>query len=334
MTDYNLAQLTHRKRQRWIFAIRGMIIAILMLVIVYLFVGDLVINPFDGLNPLEQQLLMQLRVPRLLSAMVVGGALAISGATLQILLRNVLAEPGVIGVSGGASVAMVLLITFIPGAATTLGYSLGAILGAMSFTLILVTMARVTRLTTTRLLLVGVALGIISSSFVTLAFYFSDELSLRQLMYWLMGSLGGVSYAQLGMLIFPLFVIAWIIRQSVKLDKIMLGEVHARQLGVDVHSIRWKLIIAVSVLVGVSVALAGIVGFVGLVVPHMIRLLLGTENRYLLPTSVLAGAAFLLFSDLIARIVLPNAELPLGVVTTLFGAPVFIWMLVRNYDAR
>ncbi len=334
MTDQPLLLLAQQKRQRWMFAIKTLLISILLLAVISLLVGDFLINPFDGLSSLEQQLLWQLRLPRLFGALVVGGALALSGATLQILLRNVLAEPGVIGVSGGASVAMVLLITFIPAAATTLGYTAGAIIGAIGFTFILVTMAKVSRLTTTRLLLVGVALGIISNAVVTLAFYFSDELSLRQLMYWLMGSLGAVNLSQLMVLLVPVFVMWWIIRQSTRLDKIMLGEVHALQLGVDVFKLRWKLIVAVSVLVGVSVAVAGVIGFVGLVVPHIVRLLLGTENRYLLPTSVLAGSTFLLFSDLIARTVMENAELPLGVVTTLFGAPVFIWMLVKNHDYR
>lgn len=334
MTDLPFLLLAQNKRQRWVIAIRALFIIILALIVLSLLLGDFLINPLDGLNSLELQLLWQLRLPRIIGSIIVGGSLALAGATLQILLRNVLAEPGVIGVSGGASVAMVLLITFFPAAATTLGYTAGSIIGALCFTFILVTMAKVSRLTTTRLLLVGVALGIISNSVVTLAFYFSDELSLRQLLYWLMGSLGGVSLSQILVLLVPLLVMWWIIAQASKLDKIMLGEVHALQLGVDVYKIRWKLIVAVSVLVGVSVAVAGVIGFVGLVVPHIVRLLLGTENRYLLPTSVLAGAAFLLFSDLIARTVMTNAELPLGVVTTLFGAPIFIWMLMKNHDYR
>jgi vitamin B12 transport system permease protein len=330
----NISQFALRKHQQWVLTIKLSALSALILSILYLIVGDLFINPFDGLDSLEQQLLFQLRVPRLLAALVVGASLAISGATLQILLRNVLAEPGVIGVSGGASVAMVILITFFPYAATTLGYTLGAIIGALGFTIILVLMARVHRLSTTRLLLIGVALGIISSSIVTLAFYFSDELSLRQLMYWLMGSLGGISSSQLLVLIIPIPVIFWILTQANRLDKVMLGEIHAQQLGIDVYQLRWKLIIAVAILVGCAVAIAGIIGFVGLVIPHIVRLVLGTENRYLLPTCAVAGATFLIFSDLIARVVLSNAELPLGVVTTLFGAPVFIWMLVKSHDYR
>ncbi|MGX9418368.1 vitamin B12 ABC transporter permease BtuC [Vibrio sp. WJH972] len=330
----NLSQIAEQEQKSWASTIKRMTIAMLLLSIGYTLVGDLVINPFDGLDQLEQQLLFQLRIPRLVAALVIGASLAISGATLQILLRNVLAEPGVIGVSGGASVAMVVLITFFPFAANTFGYTAGAIAGAISFTVVLVAMARVHRLSTTRLLLVGVVLGIISSSIVTLAFYFSDELSLRQLMYWLMGSLSGVSFTQFYVLLIPFPVIYWLIKQANRLDKIMLGEIHAQQLGIDVYKLRWKLIVAVSLLVGCSVAIAGVIGFLGLVIPHIVRLAIGTENRYLLPTSAVAGAMFLVFSDLIARTVLTNAELPLGVVTTLFGAPVFIWMLVKSHDYR
>lgn len=330
----NLSQVTEQKHHQWVSTIKLSVVGIVLLSVIYTFVGDLIINPFDGLDALEQQLLYQLRIPRLIAALVVGASLAISGATLQILLRNVLAEPGVIGVSGGASVAMVILITFFPYAANTFGYTVGAIIGALSFTAILVAMARVHRLSTTRLLLVGVALGIISSSVVTLAFYFSDELSLRQLMYWLMGSLSGISLSQFYVLLVPIPVMYWLVTQAHRLDKIMLGEVHAQQLGIDVFSLRWKLIIAVAILVGCAVAIAGIIGFLGLVVPHLVRLAIGTENRYLLPTSAIAGAMFLVFSDLIARTALSNAELPLGVVTTLFGAPIFIWMLVKNHDYR
>jgi vitamin B12 transport system permease protein len=114
----------------------------------------------------------------------------------------------------------------------------------------------------------------------------------------------------------------------------MMGEVHAKQLGIDVHRIRWKLLVAVAVLVGASVALGGIIGFVGLVVPHLLRLAFGTENRYLLPLSAVAGALLLVFADLISRTALDASELPLGVVTTTIGAPVFVWMLLKNHDSR
>ncbi|WP_059120919.1 vitamin B12 ABC transporter permease BtuC [Vibrio sp. MEBiC08052] len=330
----NFTQLLFEKRKRWYRAMITMSALLLVSSAVYVFAGEVFIAPWREMTGFEQQLILDLRLPRLIAAMVIGACLAVSGATLQVLLGNVLAEPGIIGVSGGASVAMVIILFFFPFAATPLVFMFGAIVGAMVFTAILVGIARSMKLTTIRLLLVGVALGILTRSVVTWAFYFSTDLSLRQLMYWLMGSIGGIdwSYHLLSLLILP--VLIWLIGQGRVLDRLMMGEMHAKQLGIDVHRVRWKLVVAVAVLVGASVALGGIIGFVGLVVPHLLRLAFGTENRYLLPLSAIAGALLLVFADLISRTALDAAELPLGVVTTTVGAPVFIWMLLKSHDSR
>ncbi|WP_114764377.1 vitamin B12 ABC transporter permease BtuC [Vibrio rhodolitus] len=330
----DFTQLIARKNQRWQRTILWMLAALLIVSSVYLMVGELFINPFGELSSLQQQLITQLRLPRLLAALAIGASLAVSGAVLQVLLGNVLAEPGVLGISGGASVMMVILLFFFPLLATPVGFMVAAVAGAMLFTLLLVSLTKALRLTTTRLLLIGVALGILASSIVTWAFYFSDDMSLRILMYWLMGSIGGASWYQhiLTLVIVP--VVIWLCCQGTILDKLMMGETHAKQLGLDVESIRWKLILAVSVLVGGAVALGGVISFVGLVVPHLLRLALGSENRYLLPISAIAGATLLALADIIARTALDAAELPLGVVTTTLGAPIFVWMLVKNHDAR
>jgi vitamin B12 transport system permease protein len=174
----------------------------------------------------------------------------------------------------------------------------------------------------------------LSGAVVTWAFYFSDDLSLRQLMYWLMGSVGGASWHHHILTLCMIPVLVWLCLKGQVLDKLMMGELHAKQLGIDVDAVRWKLILAVSILVGGAVALGGVIGFVGLIVPHLLRLSLGSENRYLLPLSALSGAALLVFADIIARTALDSAELPLGVVTTSIGAPIFIWMLVKNHDSR
>ncbi|MGD8121205.1 vitamin B12 ABC transporter permease BtuC [Vibrio sp. TRT 2004] len=328
------SQLLNRRQRRWTHFGVLFLITLLVISAVYLMVGEVFISPFETLSSLQEQLIMQLRLPRLLAAVAVGAALAVSGAVLQVLLGNVLAEPGVLGISGGASVMMVLVLFFFPLLATPIGFMLAAVLGALAFTLLLVFVAKSLRLTTTRLLLVGVALGILSGAIVTWAFYFSDDLSLRQLMYWLMGSIGAASWYHhmLTLLLVP--VLVWLCCKGRLLDKLMMGEQHAKQLGVDVDNARWKLILAVSILVGGAVALGGVIGFVGLVVPHLLRLAFGSENRYLLPISALAGATLVVFADLIARTALDSAELPLGVVTTSIGAPIFIWMLVSNHDSR
>ncbi len=327
----NYNQLIHRKHRRWVTTLVIAAASLLIFSAVYLMVGEIFISPFQIPSSLELQLVTQLRLPRLCAAVVIGAALAVSGASLQVLLGNVLAEPGVLGISGGASVMMVGLLFFFPVLATPLGFMFAAMIGSMVFTLILVTVARRQGLTTTRLLLIGVALGILSSAIVTWAFYFSDDLSLRQLMYWLMGSIGGISWSQHLVTVIMLPVIIWLCLQGNVLDKLMMGEIHAKQLGVDITAVRWKLILAVSLLVGGAVALGGMIGFIGLVIPHLLRMALGTENKYLLPLSALSGGAFLVVADIVARTSLNAAELPLGVVTTSIGAPIFIWMLVKNH---
>jgi len=327
-------RLQHYKQLKWR---RTFIMAAFLLLIIslaYLAIGEVLITPFSLSEPLHYMLLTELRLPRLLAAIAIGSALAVSGASLQVLLGNALAEPGVLGISGGASLAMVAVLFLLPFAPSPELYMFAAVLGSLVFTLLIVTLAQTMRLSTPRLLLVGVALGILSSAGVTWAFYFSDDMSLRILMYWLMGSIGGTSWQQHGLTLVMIPIVIWLCRQGSKLDKLMIGEVHAKQLGVDVAKLRWQLIFAVSLLVGMSVALGGIISFVGLVVPHLLRLAFGCENRYILPMSVLAGAGLLVFSDIVARIALTSAELPLGVVTTTLGAPIFIWMLLKNHDLR
>lgn len=187
-------QLILNKERRWQRNLVIMSVVLVLLSTIHLMVGEVFLSPFQSLSVFEQKLLLDLRLPRLVAAAMIGAALAVSGATLQVLLGNVLAEPGVLGISGGASLAMVLVMFALPVLPTPMIFMLAAIAGSMLFTLILVGIARAMHLTTARLLLVGVALGILSSAIVTWAFYFSDDLSLRQLMYWLMGSIGGASW--------------------------------------------------------------------------------------------------------------------------------------------
>ncbi|PSV97892.1 vitamin B12 ABC transporter permease BtuC [Photobacterium iliopiscarium] len=325
-----LNKLLYRQQRRWRTCL---IVSSLLLVAICVFavaVGEIWILPWAPNGALEQQLLLQLRIPRVLAALIVGAALASSGAVLQVLLGNPLAEPGVLGISGGASLAVVLLLFFVPITPTPFITMIAAMAGALLFTLILVGFSRRQKVSMARLLLIGVALGILSGAVVTWAFYFSDDLSMRQLMYWLMGSVGGVSWEQLSLLFVIVPVLIVLCMQGKSLDVMMLGDVAARQLGVDVRRIRWLLILMISLLVGCSVALAGVIGFVGLVVPHLLRLQFGTENRYLLPLSAICGGILLVLADTLSRVLLADADLPIGVVTTSLGAPVFIWMLMRS----
>ncbi len=323
-----VSSLTARQHIRWRRALCLFSCLLLLASGVALSVGELWINPLAPDSPLAQQLLIQLRLPRVLAALLIGASLAMAGASLQVLLGNPLAEPGVLGISGGASIAVVLLLLLAPTWASSSHMAIAAMLGASAFTLILVMLAR-RALATSRILLVGVALSILAGSGVTLAFYFSTDFNLRQLMVWLMGSLSGMRLEHVAILSITLPCIALLWRYGQKLDQLMLGDQQAQQLGLDTHRLRWQLIVLVSILVGVSVATAGVIGFIGLIVPHYLRLWLGSRNCYLLPMSALAGALLLVCADTIGRLIIPSAELPVGVVTSVIGAPLFIWMLVR-----
>lgn len=325
-----LNHLIQRRQRRWYLA--GIIALGLLILsaLLSLSAGEIWFFPFAGDSPLQQQLLIELRLPRMISAILIGASLAVSGGVLQVLLGNPLAEPGVLGISGGASLALVIVMFVFPAFASPYGLMAAALLGALSFTAVLVFLARKQSMSTARLLLIGVALGILSGAIVTWAFYFSSDLNLRQLMYWLMGSLSGVYWPQLTLAFVVVPALLWLCAQGKKLDLMMLGETQARQLGLDTRALRWQLILMISILVGASVAMAGVIGFVGLVVPHFLRLWLGTENRYLIPLAAVAGAVLMLLADTLGRLAIESAELPVGAVTTTIGAPLFIWMLMRR----
>ncbi len=328
----DLYRLDKQHKRRWLGAFVLMCSALIVTALFSLSVGEIFIWPFKPEGDLERMLITELRLPRLIAAIAVGAALAVSGASLQVLLGNPLAEPGILGISGGASLALVVVMFLLPVFPSVEVMMFAAMCGALVFTLILVALASRQRLSTTRLLLVGVGLGILSGAGVTWGFYFSDDLNLRLLMYWLMGNLGGVSWTQLSVVIFMLPVIVWLCSKGKQLDTLMMGEIYAKQLGLNVDKLRWQLILVVSLLVGASVALGGVIGFIGLVIPHLIRLCIGAQNQYLLPLSAIFGASLLVFSDTLSRILLSSAELPVGVVTTSIGAPVFIWLLLKSSD--
>ncbi len=296
--------------------------------------GDVWIWPTQWLSESARLFVWQLRLPRALAVMLVGASLAVAGAAMQALFENPLAEPGLLGVANGAGVALVLVVLFGNGLLPVALMSLSAILGALVMTFLLLSFARRRRLSNARLLLVGMALGIVCSAIMTWAVYFSSSLDLRQLMYWMMGGFGGVDWRQKWLLLLMLPVLLWLCAQGKVLNLMALGEVQARQLGLSLYLWRYLLVLAIGWLVGTSVALAGVIGFVGLVIPHMLRLSGLTNQRFLLPGCALAGAGVLLIADVLARITLLAAELPIGVVTATLGAPLFIWLLARSKSVR
>ena len=320
-----LARQQQRQNIRWLLCLSVLMLLALLL---SLCAGEQWISPGDWFTPRGELFVWQIRLPRTLAVLLVGAALAISGAVMQALFENPLAEPGLLGVSNGAGVGLIAEVLLGQGQLPNWALGLCAIAGALIITLILLRFAR-RHLSTSRLLLAGVALGIICSALMTWAIYFSTSVDLRQLMYWMMGGFGGVDWRQSWLMLALIPVLLWICCQSRPMNMLALGEISARQLGLPLWFWRNVLVAATGWMVGVSVALAGAIGFIGLVIPHILRLCGLTDHRVLLPGCALAGASALLLADIVARLALAAAELPIGVVTATLGAPVFIWLLLK-----
>ncbi|EJW0418446.1 TPA: vitamin B12 ABC transporter permease BtuC [Escherichia coli] len=320
-----LARQQQRQNIRWLLCLSVLMLLALLL---SLCAGEQWISPGDWFTPRGELFVWQIRLPRTLAVLLVGAALVISGAVMQALFENPLAEPGLLGVSNGAGVGLIAAVLLGQGQLPNWALGLCAIAGALIITLILLRFAR-RHLSTSRLLLAGVALGIICSALMTWAIYFSTSVDLRQLMYWMMGGFGGVDWRQSWLMLALIPVLLWICCQSRPMNMLALGEISARQLGLPLWFWRNVLVAATGWMVGVSVALAGAIGFIGLVIPHILRLCGLTDHRVLLPGCALAGASALLLADIVARLALAAAELPIGVVTATLGAPVFIWLLLK-----
>lgn len=320
-----LARQQQRQNIRWLLCLSVLMLLALLL---SLCAGEQWISPGDWFSPRGELFVWQIRLPRTLAVLLVGAALAISGAVMQALFENPLAEPGLLGVSNGAGVGLIAAVLLGQGQLPNWALGLCAIAGALIITLILLRFAR-RHLSTSRLLLAGVALGIICSALMTWAIYFSTSVDLRQLMYWMMGGFGGVDWRQSWLMLALIPMLLWICCQSRPMNMLALGEISARQLGLPLWFWRNVLVAATGWMVGVSVALAGAIGFIGLVIPHILRLCGLTDHRALLPGCALAGASALLLADVVARLALAAAELPIGVVTATLGAPVFIWLLLK-----
>ena len=323
MLDF--ARQQHRSDLRWLLALMTILLAIFA---VSLCAGEQWIGPENWLSDQGKLFVWQIRLPRTVAVVLVGAALALCGTIMQALFENPLAEPGLLGVSNGAGVGLIAATMLGSGSLSGWGVSLSAIAGALFITVILLRFAR-RHLSTSRLLLAGVALGIICSALMTWAVYFSTSFDLRQLMYWMMGGFGGVDWRQGWLMALLIPAILWAAFQAKPLNMLALGEISARQLGLSIGLWRNVLVVAIGWMVGVSVALAGAIGFIGLVIPHMLRLGGITDHRTLLPAAAIAGAATLLIADIIARLAMSAAELPIGVVTATLGAPVFIWLLLK-----
>ncbi|WP_368898650.1 FecCD family ABC transporter permease [Morganella morganii] len=285
----------------------------------------------DEITPQLWQIWLSVRLPRIVLAVLVGMALATAGVLLQGLFRNPLADPGLLGISSGAAVAVALGIVFIApylsGAVTLYLHIITAFSGALCISGLIFLLNR-RRQPLLRLLLCGIAVNAISMSFVGVLNYLSDDKELRQFSLWMMGSTGHISWILLLpviLLTLPVFYAAF--RLARPLDMIQLGEEEAHYAGVNVRRTQQCVLLISALLTGIAVALSGIIGFIGLVIPHLIRMIFGWHHRLLLVTSALAGALLLLLSDTLARTLVVPAEIPVGLLTGLLGAPYFLWLI-------
>lgn len=282
--------------------------------------------------------LTTIRLPRILMTLLIGAALGVSGAALQGLFRNPLVEPSLIGVSGGAAAAVVLVIVF--GGAWALpatgwlhdsAIALMAFGGGLGATLLVLKLSNQQGKTNIAvLILIGVAINALAGAIIGLAIFYADDNQLRTFTFWTLGDLGGATWDKL-ILAGPLLCFAAIALTffSNQLNAFSLGEAEAFHMGVDTERTKQAIIVLSAMAVGISVSMAGMIGFIGLVVPHVIRVSFYADNKLVLPASVICGALLLVVADLIARTIVSPSELPIGVVTALLGAPFFIALLLN-----
>lgn len=307
----------------------------LALVAALAFLASLLVGP-SGIgipqgSEAARMILVEIRLPRALLGALIGGALGLSGAVLQGYLRNPLAEPGLLGISGGASLGAVIAIHTGAAGAFALALPAGGLAGAAlaATTVMLLAGERSGPLT---LILAGVAISSLAGALTTLALNLSpNPFASVEMLFWLLGSLTDRSLTHVW-LAAPLILIggALLLTTGRALDALTLGEEAAQNLGVDLKALRARIVAGTALAVGAATAVAGTIGFVGLVVPHLLRPLIGHEPRRLLPASAFGGAALVLAADVTLRLFAPLSEVRLGVVTALIGAPFFLWLVVRT----
>ncbi len=280
----------------------------------------------------QDAVLWAIRLPRVVLTAMVGAGLAVSGAALQGVFRNPLADPGLIGASSGAALGAIgsIVLGFAPFGLASL--SIFAFLGSLLTTGLVYLLARFDgRTEVVTLILTGVALNAVTGAATGFLIYLADDAQLRTVTFWSLGSAGGATWRSVGTgLPFILAGLLLLPRWGQALNLLVLGERESRHLGIETERTRVVLIVLTALMTGAAVALAGTVGFIGLVVPHLLRLVAGPDHRVLLPASALGGATLLLLADLAARTVVSPAELPLGTVTALAGGPFFLWLLHRT----
>jgi iron complex transport system permease protein len=287
----------------------------------------------DGDDALRQ-IWFTIRLPRVLLALAIGGSLALAGCVMQGLFRNPLADPGLLGISSGAACAVALWVVMpvtLPALLMLYAPMLAAFLGALAATVVIFILSQQRDGSLSRLLLVGIAINALCGAAVGVLSWISNDAQLRQLSLWGMGSLGSAQWSTLlavTSLMLPTVFIVW--RLASALNLLQLGEEEAHYLGVDVRWVQRILLLCSALLVAAAVAVSGVIGFIGLVIPHLMRMWLGSDHRAVIPGSVLAGAFLLLLADTLARTAVAPAEMPVGLLTSILGAPWFLWLIFRQ----
>ncbi|MBL4892591.1 MAG: iron ABC transporter permease [Rhizobiaceae bacterium] len=293
----------------------------------------------NAMTTLDSIVINDIRMPRMILGSLVGASLAVSGAIMQGLFRNPLADPGLIGVSAGAGLGAVSIIVLggttlapLTGFLGIYALPLSAFFGALASTMLLYKIAtRHGQTSIATMLLAGIALGALAGALTGIFVYIADDAQLRDLTFWGMGSLAGSSWDKIWAA-GPIIVVALVATPFLArgLNGLALGEATANHLGIPVQTFKNIAIVTVAAATGASVAVSGGIGFIGIVVPHLLRLVIGPDHRYLLPASALLGAIMLLFADAISRTVVAPAELPIGIITAVGGAPFFLWILLHR----
>ena len=311
---------------------------------VSLSVGDVVFAVYDSLRssvPIDapgqgplHDIVWLLRMPRILMAACIGAGLATSGVIMQAIVKNPLADPYILGVSSGASLGATAAILL--GVGVSLGENfvgISAFIGAFAISLAIVFIANMGgRANAVKLLLAGMALSAVCSAFSSFIVYFAnDKDGIQSITYWLMGSMAGAKWSTLQVMI-PMSIVIplFFYTQSKILNLMLLGDDTAITLGVDLHRYRQVYLLVSALLVGFAVYAAGMIGFVGLIVPHVSRMLVGADHRRLLPIVALSGAIFLVWADVLCRVIIPQTELPIGILISMIGAPCFIYLMVKR----
>lgn len=340
----------HRYKFVSLFLLCGM--ALLCLATIAVMVGPVSIHPsiFWGIvasklpllqdsvavtwSKAEETIIWNIRMPRVLLGMIVGAGLALVGTMMQALVRNSLADPYILGVSSGASVGATLVILLgVFSVFGTYALSLAAFLCSLLASLLVFLLAQVGgRISTVRLLLAGVSVSMILSAVTSfLVISAPREEGIRDVLFWMMGSLAGAKWRDLPIpLVITVIVLIGIWSQYRTMNLLLMGEEAATTLGVNVQLFRKGLLVVTALLTGVLVAVSGAIGFIGLMIPHMVRLLVGSNHKWVIPLSSLVGACFLVLADIVARLVIAPEELPIGIVTALCGGPFFIWLLRKS----